>query len=148
MKAKSSVVQMSDLFTGILKGRVAKGGFTLLEVMIAVSIIAIAFASLFGSQSRSLSYATETLFNTKAPMLAALKLAELKAGVISTADSGGDFGEDFPGYQWEMSSESGGLGDVDFLGELSASIQKISLSVTWGGTNYSYSIVYYGEVGE
>lgn len=123
-------------------------GFTLLEVMVAVSILAIAFAALFGSQSRSLSYATETLFNTHAPMLASLKLAELESGVITPGESSGEFGEDFPGYSWELSVEDATLADLGFLIDQDVSLQKILLTVSWSETNYSYSLVYYGRIEE
>ena len=125
-----------------------KGGFTLLEVMIAISILAIAFATLFGSQSRSLSNATETLFNTHAPMLASLKLAELESGVISSGEISGDFGEDFPGYGWEMVVEDAGLYTIEALADLEVPIKKVILTISWSETPLSYSLVYYGRIKE
>ncbi len=123
-------------------------GFTLLEVMVAVSILAIAFVALFGSQSRSLSYATETLFNTRAPMLASLKFAELEAGIISSGESSGDFGDDFPGYIWELSVEDATLADLGFFIDQDVPLQKILLKVSWSETSYSHSLVYYGRIKE
>lgn len=123
-------------------------GFTLLEVMVAVSILAIAFTALFGSQSRSLSYATETLFNTHAPMLASLKLAELEAGIISSGESSGEFGDDFPGYAWELSVEDATLADLGFSLDQEVPLQKMLLKVSWSETSYSYSLVYYGQIQE
>ena len=45
-------------------------GFTLLEVLVAMAILAIAMVTLFGAQSQSLSLATEAKFNTNASLLA------------------------------------------------------------------------------
>ena len=53
-------------------------GFTLLEVMVAISILAIALVAVFGSQSQSLSLANEAKFNTTAPFLAQSKMANDK----------------------------------------------------------------------
>ena len=120
--------------------------FTLLEVMVAVAILAIVFTTLFGSQSRSLSSGTEAIFNTHAPLLASLKLAELDAGVISLSDTGGDFGEDFPGYSWELFSEEVSLGDFGFAFDSDVTLQKIRVEVSWGASaNYRYSLAYYGQ---
>jgi prepilin-type N-terminal cleavage/methylation domain-containing protein len=49
-------------------------GFTLLEVMVAMSIIAIALTAVLGSQSQSVSLASEAKFNTTAPLLAQSKI--------------------------------------------------------------------------
>jgi general secretion pathway protein I len=125
-----------------------QAGFTLLEVMIAISILAIAFATLFGSQSKSLSAATETLFNTHAPLLGSLKLAELESGLISTGETGGDFGEDFPGYEWKMTVEDAGLYGIDALADLETPLKKVTLTVSWSETTFQYSLVYYGRFKE
>lgn len=71
-------------------------GFTLLEVMIAMAILAIALTSLFGSQSSSVALAAETRFNIQAPLLAQLQLARLRSAEEITGDSG-DFGAEFFG---------------------------------------------------
>jgi general secretion pathway protein I len=119
--------------------------FTLLEVMIAVSIIAIGLVTLFGSQSRSLSLATEAKFNSIAPMLASVKLAELKAGVIAMSNDDGDFDDDFPGYIWEIEVEDAVFESPEDLAELRRPLQKIDLKVLWSGTKHSYSLTYYGR---
>lgn len=78
-------------------------GFTLLEVMIAVSLIAIAVVTLFGSQSQSVSLVTVSKFDTMASLLAQRKLTELSLQEFASVNNGeGDFGEDFPGFTWKM----------------------------------------------
>ena len=78
-------------------------GFTLLEVMVAIAVIAIALTAALGSQSQSLSIASEAKFYTTATLLARQKMAEIDAGYLEdlSTDSG-DFGEEFPNYRWEM----------------------------------------------
>ncbi len=119
--------------------------FTLLEVMIAVSILAIGLVTLFGSQSKSLSLATEAKFNNIAPMLASGKLAELKAGNIPLAAAEGDFGDDFPGYIWEIDVEDAVFEASEALTGLDEQLQRVDLKVLWSGTVYSYSFTYYSR---
>lgn len=122
--------------------------FTLLEVMIAVSIIAIALVALFGSQSKSLSHAAEAHFNIVAPMLASGKLAELESGNIALNSDEGDFGDEFPGYSWKLETDNARFDNSDALADLAKlekPLQKIDLTVLWSETKFSYTIVYYGR---
>lgn len=106
-------------------------GFTLLEVMIAVAIIAIALLAVLGSQSQGVSLANESRFNTTAALLAQGKMAELESvtnkGAL-TSDSG-DFGDEFPGYTWQLL-----VHDVLFEGadRVSDRLKRIDLEVSWG----------------
>jgi len=77
-------------------------GFTLLEVMVAVAIIAIAFVSLLASQSQSISIATISRFETTASMLARMKIAEIESGGFDAlSGSEGDFEEKFSQFHWQ-----------------------------------------------
>lgn len=120
------------------------GGFTLLEVMVAVSILAIALSVLYGSQSKSVSLATEARFNTLAPILAAGKFAELESEMIVEGSDNGDFGEEYPGFAWSFTAEKAEFENLDQLDLLDAPLLKTELTVTWSDTNYRYSQVYYG----
>lgn len=119
--------------------------FTLLEVMIAVSIIAIGLVTLFGSQSKTLSLATEAKFNNIAPMLASGKLAELQAGVIPLLSSDGDFGDDFQDYIWEIDITDAVFEGPEALTELEEQLQRVEVKVLWSGTTYSYTSIYYSR---
>lgn len=122
--------------------------FTLLEVMIAVSIIAIALVALFGSQSKSLSNATEANFNIVAPMLASGKLAELAGADDAPGSDEGDFGEEHPGYTWTLDTEDAAFDSIEGLGQLAKlenPLQKLTLTVSWTGTKFSYTLTYYGR---
>lgn len=120
-----------------------KNAFTLLEVMIAVSIIAIALVALFGSQSRSLSQATESHFNNVAPMLASLKLAEVQSRIIPLENNEGDFDDDFSDYTWEIEVSDAHLGSYETLENIQGLLQQVTLTVSWSETKYTYSLTHY-----
>jgi general secretion pathway protein I len=117
-------------------------GFTLLEVMIAMAIIAIVLTAVLGSQSQSVSLASEAKFNTTAALLAQSKMAEMEAKkpVDLTSDSG-DFGEDFPGYTWNATvTDVMSVGPVD----VSDNLKQIDLAVSWGEEElYKYHLRLY-----
>jgi general secretion pathway protein I len=105
-------------------------GFTLLEVMVAIALIAIALTAVLGSQSQSVSLAGEARFNTTATLLAQSKMAEIELqdpGDL-TADSG-DFDEDFPGYTWNLS-----VSNVMFdrPENVSDHLKQVDLTISWG----------------
>ena len=84
----------------------SEAGFTLLEVMVSVAIIAIAFVSLIGSQSQSISIATVSRFETTASMLARKKLAEIQSSDFEeVSGTEGDFEDDFSDYHWQTEIE-------------------------------------------
>lgn len=85
---------------GRSKGR---QGFTLLEVMIAMAILAIALVAVFRSQSQSISMVSEARFLTTASLLAQSKMAELERMKTQDLISGsGIFGADHPDYIWQV----------------------------------------------
>jgi general secretion pathway protein I len=117
-------------------------GFTLLEVMIATAIIAIALVAALGSQSQSVSLASEAKFATTVAFLAQKKMAELEAedleGLMSDS---GDFGEDFPGYRWESEVDDATLEGSETISD---HVKKIGLTVYWAeGDGYRYRLSLY-----
>ena len=114
-------------------------GFTLLEVMVAVAIIAIALTALLGSHSQSISLAGEAKFYTNAALLAQKKMAELElAGFDDLVGESGDFGEEFPGYRWEVKVDKA---DFEGFEEIAKHIKQIDLALYWGeGSRYVYTL--------
>ncbi len=95
-------------------------GFTLMEVMIAMAILAIALVTIFQSQSQSISMTGNSRFLTTASLLAQGKMAEIEMmnmGNVKT-DSG-DFGDGFPDYTWRVEVK-----DTEF-----EMVKKIELTV-------------------
>jgi len=122
-------------------------GFTLLEVMIAVAIMSMALVAAIGSQSQSVSLATEAKFSTTATFLAQSKMADLEAKAPDDLFSdAGDFGEDFPGYSWESEVSDATLEEFS---EASRHLKKIVLTVGQSENDkYRYRLEYYRFVPE
>ena len=78
-------------------------GFTLLEVMIAMAVLAIALVAIFQMQSQSISMSTDSRFMTTAALLAQSKMveAETDSNLANRRDDG-DFGPDYPQYIWHL----------------------------------------------
>ena len=117
-------------------------GFTLLEVMIALAILAIALTSLFGSQSSSLSLAIEARFNTAATLLAREKLAEYSSGVIEAVSGEGDFGERFPGLTWAAEVEDANIEPLHAAGA-ETGLKRVELTIRWENEQYSATFTEY-----
>jgi type II secretion system protein I len=121
---------------------VRRGGFTLLEVMIALAILAITLVTLYQSQSQSISMATDSRFLTTASLLAQGRMAEIDAADPRSVVSGnGDFGDDYPNYTWRL--------EVSAVDELPL-LKRFTLTVTQGkmATNNAYRLMLYKVVAQ
>lgn len=105
-------------------------GFTLLEVMVAIAILAITISAIFGSQAQSLSLAEEAQFNIHAATLGKAKLAEYESGVTSLENGEGDFGEEFPGYVWKTEVQDADIKELPSLADLGEPLQRVDLTVS------------------
>jgi general secretion pathway protein I len=82
-------------------------GFTLLEVLVAVAILAIAMVAILKANVQSLDTLTRSRETSTASLLAASKLAEVEAaGAANWSELRGDFAEDYPDYTWEVETSS------------------------------------------
>jgi general secretion pathway protein I len=121
-------------------------GFTLLEVLIAMAIMAIVLVGVYRMQSQTLSMTAASRFYTEAPLLAQDKLSQLEANPSElVAGDSGDFGELFPGYSWKVSTEAV---SSEILGEAAADLKKIDLTVSLNENEYEYSVRTYLFVGD
>ena len=118
-------------------------GFSLLEVMIAVALIAIALTTLLGSQSQSVSFANSAKFETMAALLAQSKMSEitLQSADDLTGDSG-DFGDDYRGYAWESRVTDISIEGVEGISDY---LKQVDLIVTWGVFSYNLRLYHYVE---
>jgi general secretion pathway protein I len=116
-------------------------GFTLLEVMIAMAILAITLVALYQSQSQSISMASDSRFLTTASLLAQSRMAEIDAAADPRAvvSANGDFGDDYPGYTWRL--------EVSAVEELPL-LKRMTLTVTQGRmvTRNTYRLILYKVV--
>ena len=100
----------------------SRAGFTLLEVLVAVAILAIAMVAILKANVQNLDALTTSRETTTASLLAASKLAEIEAaGVANWSESQGDFGEDYPEYTWQV--ETTGT-EVEGLERITVIVQR------------------------
>jgi general secretion pathway protein I len=80
-----------------------RSGFTLLEVMVAVAIVAIAFSAVYKLYSQAFAMNQSARFYATATLLAQTKLAELSTQSPSDLmDDSGNFADQFAGYSWQI----------------------------------------------
>lgn len=111
-------------------------GFTLMEVMVAVTILAIALTAVFRLQSQSVYLASRIRFDSVAPLLAQKVMSNLMtAKTEQVVSDSGDFGDDFPGYTYktEVSEVSAAL-----LGDQEKNIKKLSVTVLYDSGVYRF----------
>ncbi len=104
-------------------------GFTLLEVMVAISILAIALTVLLGNQGQSLRLAEESRFAFTASLLIKEKFADFQISGEELFSTEGDFGDDYPGYFWALEVEAPYFEDYPALIGAAQYIQQIDLKV-------------------
>lgn len=135
----SNVPRPSQLFPEFRAGH----GFTLIEVLVAMAIIAIALVALLGSQARSIGRAGETAFLHLAPVLAANKLAEVEGGLVPSLDGAGDFAPERPEYRWQLKVADPPVGTSERLRALTAFVRRVEVVVSRDGSPHSYALVAY-----
>ena len=113
-------------------------GFTLLEIMVAVSIIAIVLVSIYKMQAQTISMNYEARFYATAPMLAQFKMTEQETKSLEdlTSDSG-NFGDDFPGYSWSMAVDDV---ESEALGNTAKDLKKIDVTIFLNDDEFTYSL--------
>ena len=104
-------------------------GFTLLEVMVALSIIAIVLVSVLKRQAQTISMNLAARFYATAPLLAQVKIAEVEiANPGEQTDDSGNFGDEFPGYRWNVV-----INDIEseLLGNIADNLKQINVNVSF-----------------
>jgi hypothetical protein len=94
----------------------AAWGFSLLEVMIALTIFFVAIFTILGSVSRSLGAARS--LQQKFPDISALVADLMLTNKVEEGTGEGDFGDLFPGYTWTGYTNqiaTNGLFQIDFV---------------------------------
>ncbi len=116
-------------------------GFTLLEIMTAISILSVVLIAVYQLHSQTISMNISADFYARAPLLAQIKMAETEAKTLDelSGDSG-DFGEEYPGYVWEVSVDDV---DSDYLGQVAERLKKIDLTVSSRDSALSFTLQSY-----
>lgn len=102
------------------------GGFTLLEVMIALAIVAIALVSLLGLANRSIGVQERLQRMTRATLLAQEKMTEIElaseAKTLVYEPAEGVFAEPFSDFRWRL----------EFIDTPIPVVTQVTLTVAWG----------------
>ena len=120
------------------KSLILRSGFSLLEILVAMSIIAIVFLSIFKMNNQTISMNHAAKFYTIAPLLAQNKVGELELkSVYESIYNSGDFGDNYPGYRYNISIDDT---DSEFLGYAAGDLKKIDVTVFTDIEELSYSL--------
>ena len=114
-------------------GRYAAAGFTLLEVMIALAIIAGVGMTVIGAVNHHLAIVARDREEGVAVLLARQKLGELAAEPTFPERLAGTFAPAWPGYAWELTAVPTAV----------AGFRKVTLAVSWNRTQRSVALVQY-----
>ena len=121
-------------------------GFTLLEIMVAVAIMAIVLVSVYKLHAQTISMNAGTRFYTTAPLLAQRTVAEIKAFPDRRRISAvGDFGDEFPGYSRQVSIDDVG-GEI--FGSADKDLKKIEVTISFNNNEFVYALRTYSILQE
>ncbi len=113
-------------------------GFTLLEVMVAVAIVAIALSAVYKLYSQAFSMNQSARFYTTATLLAETKLAEL--ATQSPRDLGSDAGgfeDEFSDYSWQVTVTEVEAEEITLSQQ---SLRQIDIVITHDQQGESFSL--------
>ncbi|MFH0810309.1 MAG: prepilin-type N-terminal cleavage/methylation domain-containing protein [Pseudomonadota bacterium] len=113
-------------------------GFTLLEVLVALCIIAIAFGAIYRAQAQGIVMTHESREITRATLLAQQKMASAMAGLPSYGLRRGDFGDEYGGFSWEER--------VTGQSEFGVQLRRVRVSVSWGRADPARTLTLEGYV--
>ncbi|GAB6909455.1 conserved hypothetical protein [Desulfosarcina cetonica] len=121
-------------------------GFTLMEVMVALAVVAISLMAIYRMHGQTLFMDQRSRFDTVATLLARQKLAEIDTGTPDDLiDTEGDFGDDYPGYTWRIESENA---VSDLLKEDGPVLKRIAITIAYGDEDAVFTLITYRHLYE
>jgi general secretion pathway protein I len=98
-------------------------GFTLLEILVALAVLALTLVVLLGLRNRDVDLVNTTREMTTATALARMKMVEAQmVGFLELGETAGEFGEDYPQFHWQRLVSST---PFDY-------VREVRVSVKWG----------------
>jgi len=132
--------------TGLTRKDNPEKGFTLMEVMVALSVVAIALMAIYRMQTQTLFMDARGRFDTEAALLMRQKLADMDTiDAKDLSGDSGDFGDAHPGYTWQIQTE-----DVssELLKEDGPTLKRITVSIGLNGEESVFNLTTYRHVYE
>ena len=121
----------------------AQKGFTLLEIMVAIAIIAIAFISILKLHTSTVATDIASNFYAKAPLLARKIMAEWKTGMVTegSASNLNDSFKEFPNFTFEIDHNAiaSDLLDPDTTDEKDSALVEITCTISYNNGEYHYT---------
>jgi len=130
---------MTTVFDRLHAGRDHRG-FTLLEVMISVSILTIGFFAIYSLFMQSVAASGEARFRQQAAFLSTLKESTLVGDTSEVSSDEGDFGEEYPGWRWRLSPSK--VEHKEFE-EVAKRLKRVRLEVFQDGSDRVYGTTHY-----
>ncbi|SEM51929.1 general secretion pathway protein I [Syntrophus gentianae] len=96
-----------------------QGGFTLIEIMIALTVLALVVAAVAQALAQSLALAHRIKEETTLSLLAQSKMAEIESAKEMPLSDRGNFTGDYSQYAWQVT-----VSEIDF-----ATLQKVEVTV-------------------
>ncbi len=125
-----------------------KRGFTLLEMMVAVSIMAIALSSIYKMHAQTIQMNSIARFNAIAPFLAQERIAVIDSKSLEDAmDDSGNFEDDFEKYSYNVTIEEIPSEFLETSKDLTQKsgliLKKINVEISEGenGQKYRFSTI-------
>ena len=114
-------------------------GFTLLEVMVAVSLMAVVLVAVMNLYMQTVTLTNTAKFYSIAPQLAQKALTDVEMTQLDNRKEGfsGDFGASFPGYRWAVSVDSPA---TEFFETALENLKKIDVTVTFNENEFTYKL--------
>ncbi len=112
-------------------------GFTLIEIMVALAVVAIVFVSFYKLFSQAISADGAARFYTVAPLLAQQKMDEINGGIISATDGETGAFENHAEYTWQaritdLTSES--------LGKAVSDLKQVDIIISGQDDTRNFSL--------
>lgn len=119
-------------------------GFTLLEVMVAMVVMAVTLVTLLHLHSGTIRLAGAGRFTGMIPILAQGLLADQIAGSSDFLDQSGNFGPEYGGLEWTCIMEDAALDDPVILSDQQMDrLKKIQITISASGTGRTYSLTFW-----
>lgn len=123
-------------------------GFTLLEMMVAVSIMAISLSSIYKLHAQTIRLNAIARFNAVAPLLAQERIAVIDSRPLEdAADDSGNFEDGFGNYTYNVTIEETPSEYLEIEGDLGKNsgliIKKITVEIAEGDGQQTYKFTTY-----